>query len=83
MHPSHAAIAADCRAVVYDAVDAAKALWMQGAEFTVTNFVRDIELGERFHDCAVASFRLSPQDYHRYQSPVSGTIKRHRSVPGN
>jgi phosphatidylserine decarboxylase len=43
----------------------------------------DVNLGARFEDGSVASFRLSPQDYHRYHSPVSGTIKEFRSLPGS
>lgn len=43
----------------------------------------DRQLGPLFDDGAVASFRLSPQDYHRYHSPVSGKIKLFRSLPGD
>lgn len=43
----------------------------------------DKQLGPQFDDGAVASFRLSPQDYHRYHSPVSGKIKLFRSLPGD
>jgi phosphatidylserine decarboxylase precursor len=42
----------------------------------------DVKLGKKFDDGAVASFRLSPQDYHRYHSPISGTVKEFRSLPG-
>jgi phosphatidylserine decarboxylase len=38
---------------------------------------------EPWHDGAVASFRLSPQDYHRYHSPVSGTVKWYKAIPGD
>lgn len=43
----------------------------------------DNQLGAQFDGVAVASFRLSPQDYHRYHSPVSGKIKLFRSMPGD
>ncbi|KAL1840156.1 hypothetical protein VTK73DRAFT_3838 [Phialemonium thermophilum] len=43
----------------------------------------DTQLGARFREAAVASFRLSPQDYHRYHSPVSGTVRLFRSMPGD
>lgn len=55
---------------------------MKSSDFSITNLAMDTQLGELFPDAAVASFRLSPQDYHRYHSPVSGTIKLFRSVPG-
>ncbi|KIW36698.1 phosphatidylserine decarboxylase [Exophiala oligosperma] len=31
---------------------------------------------------AITSFRLSPQDYHRYHSPVQGTVEWYRQIPG-
>jgi phosphatidylserine decarboxylase precursor len=43
----------------------------------------DVQLGSLFDRATVASFRLSPQDYHRYHSPVTGKIKLFRSVPGD
>ena len=43
----------------------------------------DTDLGARFEEAAVASFRLSPQDYHRYHSPVGGGMKNYRSIPGD
>ncbi|KAL4744387.1 phosphatidylserine decarboxylase-domain-containing protein [Aspergillus terricola var. indicus] len=51
--------------------------------FTITDLVVDKQLGPQFDDGTVASFRLSPQDYHRYHSPVSGTINLFQSMPGD
>jgi phosphatidylserine decarboxylase len=42
----------------------------------------DTVIAKHFIDSAIASFRLSPQDYHRYHSPVSGTVTDFRSIPG-
>lgn len=80
---THAIVVADSRVVVYNTVDEAKKLWIKGADFSLTQLVMDTHLGERFRNGAVASFRLSPQDYHRYHSPVTGTVKQFRSVPGD
>lgn len=74
---------ADSRVVVYDSVSETKKLWIKGSDFSITNLVMDTQLGKRFDEAAVASFRLSPQDYHRYHSPVSGTITLYRSMPGD
>jgi phosphatidylserine decarboxylase len=43
----------------------------------------DSQLGPKFANGPVASFRLSPQDYHRYYLPVPGTVKQFRSMPGD
>ncbi|RYO74372.1 hypothetical protein DL764_010897 [Monosporascus ibericus] len=80
---SKAVAVADSRVVVYESVAETKRLWIKGADFSITNLVMDTKLGARFEGAAVASFRLSPQDYHRYHSPVSGTIKLFRSMPGD
>ena len=77
-----AVVVADCRVVTYETVPLAKKLWIKGSEFSITNLVMDVDLGARFEDGSVASFILSPQDYHRYHSPVSGTIKEYRRLPG-
>lgn len=81
--PSHAVVVADSRVVTYSSVADTKALWIKGQDFSITRLVMDTDLGAQFKDACVASFRLSPQDYHRYHSPVEGRIKCYRSIPGD
>ncbi|KAL4955416.1 phosphatidylserine decarboxylase-domain-containing protein [Aspergillus filifer] len=81
--PSSAVVVADSRVVVYEEVAESKKIWVKGEDFSLTNLVMDKRLGPQFGDGPVASFRLSPQDYHRYHSPVSGRIKVYRSMPGD
>lgn len=82
-NPSIAVAVADARAVVYGTVAESKKLWIKGADFSITNLVMDKQLGARFADGAVASFRLSPQDYHRFHSPVAGKVTQYRGMPGD
>jgi phosphatidylserine decarboxylase precursor len=79
---SKAVCVADSRLVAYESVEESKKLWIKGRDLSLTNLVLDTELAKEFADGPVASFRLSPQDYHRYHSPVTGKIKLFRSVPG-
>ncbi|KAH7132287.1 putative C2 domain-containing protein C31G5.15 [Dendryphion nanum] len=81
-NPSRAVVAADSRVVTYDSVAESKKIWIKGTDFNLTNLVMDVDIGKRFDNAALASFRLSPQDYHRYHSPVSGTVRAFRRVPG-
>jgi phosphatidylserine decarboxylase precursor len=81
-NPNVAVCCADSRVVTYDTVAESKKLWIKGTDFNITNLVMDVNLGRKFDDGAVASFRLSPQDYHRYHSPIAGTVKEFRSLPG-
>lgn len=80
---SAAVVVADSRVVTYHDFDMARKLWIKGNDFCVSNLIMDRQLARTFDGGSVASFRLSPQDYHRYHSPVSGTVKRYRSMPGD
>ncbi|KAJ4185624.1 hypothetical protein NW767_012833 [Fusarium falciforme] len=81
--PATAVVVADSRVVTYTSVAEAKKLWIKGHDFSITNLVMDTRLGSEYDKAMVASFRLSPQDYHRYHSPVTGRVKLFRSVPGD
>ncbi|KAK0755599.1 hypothetical protein N5P37_011841 [Trichoderma harzianum] len=81
--PSHAVVVADSRVVVFNSIGEAKALWIKGKNFSLNDLVMSNEVGDKFRHAAIASFRLSPQDYHRYHSPVQGTIQSFQSLPGD
>jgi len=81
--PSRAVVVADSRVVVFDSIEDAKELWIKGKNFSLNNLVMNNEVGDNFKRVAVASFRLSPQDYHRYHAPVRGKIKGFQSLPGD
>lgn len=80
---SRAVCVADARVVVYPSVEETRRLWIKGADFSIAQLLMDNQLGAQFDGAAVASFRLSPLDYHRYHSPVSGKVKLLRSMPGD
>jgi phosphatidylserine decarboxylase len=67
---------ADCRLMAFETVHEATQLWIKGREFTVARLLGDVYKREadRYHGGALAIFRLAPQDYHRFHSPVDGTI---------
>ncbi|RFU79500.1 phosphatidylserine decarboxylase [Trichoderma arundinaceum] len=81
--PSHAIVVADSRVVVYETLSDTKTLWIKGANFSIASLVMDTNIGKAFDNAAIASFRLSPQDYHRYHSPVEGEITGYQSLPGD
>ncbi|KAF3219467.1 hypothetical protein TWF679_010935 [Orbilia oligospora] len=54
--------------------------WSQ--HFSIANLLGDPSIAESFADGPVASFRLSPQDYHRYHAPVTGTVKWYKQFSG-
>jgi phosphatidylserine decarboxylase len=81
--PTKAVVVADCRIVVYPSVSQAQALWIKGKHFTISNLILDSERARVWSDGAIASFRLSPQDYHRYHSPVAGRVSWFKQISGD
>jgi phosphatidylserine decarboxylase len=82
-NPTKAVAVADSRVVVYPSVSQAHALWIKGKDFTIENLILDHQRAKVWADGGVASFRLSPQDYHRYHSPVAGTVSWFKQISGD
>ncbi|QBM85447.1 phosphatidylserine decarboxylase [Metschnikowia aff. pulcherrima] len=79
---------ADCRCTTFVTVNDATNLWIKGRNFTVAklfngNFA-DLEKSDLYKPdkCCVGIFRLAPQDYHRFHSPVSGIIGPIKYIEG-
>ncbi|KAF8591150.1 hypothetical protein K439DRAFT_1327876 [Ramaria rubella] len=68
--------AADCRMMTFESVNEATQLWIKGREFTIARLlgVRYKDQAPKYTGGALAIFRLAPQDYHRFHSPVDGII---------
>jgi len=77
--------AADCRLVVYEDLQSAQSIWIKGKKFSLASLFNDEQMAslDGFRDgAAIAVFRLAPADYHRWHSPVSGTIGPIKHVDG-
>ncbi|KAG0305052.1 hypothetical protein BGZ98_004644 [Dissophora globulifera] len=66
--------AADSRLSCFESVTSATEFWIKGQSFTIGRLLQDDALAAQFDDGSLAVFRLAPQDYHRFHSPVQGTI---------
>ncbi|KAG0203808.1 hypothetical protein BGX28_004049 [Mortierella sp. GBA30] len=75
-NPNIIVSSADCRLCVFKSISAATQVWVKGKSFSVENLVQDKALAEQFDGGSIALFRLAPQDYHRFHSPVSGHIAK-------
>jgi phosphatidylserine decarboxylase len=75
---------ADCRLLTFETVSYATRLWIKGREFTIARLLGDAYKDdvERYTGGALAIFRLAPQDYHRFHSPVEGRIGRMTYIAG-
>ena len=67
---------ADCRLMVFETVNEATRLWIKGRDFSVARLLGDTYRAEaeKYVGGALCIFRLAPQDYHRFHSPVDGTV---------
>ncbi|KAJ3850458.1 phosphatidylserine decarboxylase-domain-containing protein [Lentinula lateritia] len=76
--------AADCRFMAFESVSDATRLWIKGREFSVARLLGNAYKpeAERYNGGALAIFRLAPQDYHRFHSPVDGRIGNMTYIAG-
>ncbi|KAL6451374.1 PSD2 Phosphatidylserine decarboxylase proenzyme 2 [Candida maltosa Xu316] len=72
---------ADCRCVVFDTIDEATKLWIKGTGFTVQKLIHEDQQID-IPSYSLGIFRLAPQDYHRFHSPVEGTIESIKDIDG-
>ncbi|KAI0035374.1 phosphatidylserine decarboxylase-domain-containing protein [Vararia minispora EC-137] len=74
--PNRIVSAADCRLMAFESVNEATKLWIKGKEFSVGRLLGEAykSEAERYSGGALVIFRLAPQDYHRFHSPVNGTV---------
>ncbi|KAI8149457.1 phosphatidylserine decarboxylase-domain-containing protein [Fennellomyces sp. T-0311] len=80
--PSVAVSPADCRMMSFASIDDATRLWIKGIEFSVDKLLDDPVQAEKYQGGALAIFRLAPQDYHRFHSPVDGDITSVKHISG-
>lgn len=73
---------ADCRLTTYPTVDLATKYWIKGYGFTLDRLLGDAALAKQFDGGSIAIARLAPQDYHRWHSPVDGTVLSINDIPG-
>lgn len=73
---------ADCRLTAYPTVDLATKYWIKGFGFTLERLLGDKELAAKFDGGSIVIARLAPQDYHRWHSPVDGTVVSVKEIPG-
>ncbi len=78
--------AADCRLMAFEEATEAARFWVKGRNFSVAGLLADTDperpLAARFDGGALAIFRLAPQDYHRWHTPVAGRVVSIADVPG-
>ncbi|KAI0737248.1 phosphatidylserine decarboxylase-domain-containing protein [Daedaleopsis nitida] len=83
--PTGICSAADSRLTVYPSVSVATQFWIKGSQFTIPTLLGVEPTSQQarvFEDGSVAIFRLAPQDYHRFHSPIDGIVGETTNIPG-
>jgi len=73
---------ADCRLTAFPTIDLATKYWVKGHGFTLEKLLGSKELAATFDQGSMVIARLAPQDYHRWHSPVTGTVEDIVDIPG-
>ncbi|CAI5759702.1 unnamed protein product [Candida verbasci] len=77
---------ADCRCAAFETVNDATNLWIKGRNFTLPKLFNSNQFENtnlaKSSECSLGVFRLAPQDYHRFHSPVTGIIKDIKHIDG-
>ncbi|KAG9119725.1 hypothetical protein FRC07_005106, partial [Ceratobasidium sp. 392] len=83
-NPGRMVSCADCRMMAFETVNEATRLWIKGREFSVKRLLGETYANEfpKYDGGALGIFRLAPQDYHRYHSPVDGVVGPMTYIPG-
>lgn len=73
---------ADCRLTAFPTIDLATKYWIKGFGFTLARLLNSEQLADYFDGGSIVIQRLAPQDYHRWHSPVDGTVESIEQVHG-
>lgn len=70
--------------MAFGCVGEATRIWIKGREFSVARLLGEAYTGqaEKYNGGALCIFRLAPQDYHRFHSPVDGKIGKMTYISG-
>lgn len=81
-HPTSVVSPADGTVEGFGAIDLEGQLTIKGRPYDVTDLLGDPRSATRYRDGAYFVVYLSPRDYHRVHSPVGGTLRELRRIPG-
>ena len=70
--------------MAFETVNEATRIWIKGREFSVARLLGQAYAGhvDKYNGGALCIFRLAPQDYHRFHSPVDGKIGKMTYISG-
>ena len=73
---------ADAKIIQTGTIQSGSLLQVKGVEYSLKDLLGDEKLAEQNQNSGYMTYYLCPTDYHRVHSPVSGTVKSIRHIPG-
>ncbi|WP_338812134.1 archaetidylserine decarboxylase [Bernardetia sp. Wsw4-3y2] len=72
----------DGRILAFEKISEVNSFYVKGREFTLTEFLKDNELVDKYKDASMVILRLAPEDYHRYHFPFKGIPSKSKEIKG-
>ena len=63
-------------------MDLATKYWIKGQGLDLGRLLGSDDVASRFDGGSMVIARLAPQDYHRWHSPINGTVVAINEIPG-
>ncbi|MES1920284.1 phosphatidylserine decarboxylase, partial [Bonamia ostreae] len=75
---------ADCRMMSFRSFYDSTRFWVKDSHFTIARLLgpKLSYLSTTFKECTLVIARLAPQDYHRWHSPITGTMRSVTPISG-
>lgn len=73
----------DGRLLAFENISEVQTFFVKGEEFTLTSFLNDATLAEKYENASLLILRLAPNDYHRFHFPYSGIPSETTRIKGS
>lgn len=73
----------DGRLLAFENVSDVNQFYVKGSEFTLAQYLQNMEMAEQFKNASLFILRLAPNDYHRFHFPYAGIPTESKRIKGN
>ena len=73
----------DGKLIAFENIKDAQRFFVKGREFTLSEFLSNEELANKYQNASLIILRLAPNDYHRFHFPYDGTPSEITEIKGS
>ena len=73
----------DGKLLAFNKVDDLEHFFVKGNQFSLSTFLQNDELAQKYEEASLLILRLAPNDYHRYHFPYAGTPSAMTQIKGS